>query len=105
MKKKIKNIFKKYIIYMVILPLIIIIYSASIYNNKDKFIWHSDTLRHYKFSQLFDKYNYKEVYEKYNWWNTFKNAIYENYNTDLWQWHHLLIYWISRLWRQQTINQ
>ena len=81
----------------IIFVIAIFIVSVS-WVNKNYYSWSDDSLRHLKYSQLYDKYSSEEINQKYSLWKTIKNSILTDYDTDLWEWHHKLLHILSKSW-------
>ena len=57
-----------------------------------------DSLRHNKFASYINEYGFIENDTHHNWWDITEHSLLDTYNVDLWQWHHLLLSYILKLW-------
>lgn len=68
------------------------------YLKDDYVIWQDDALRHSRFAYDINTYWFLKNDTHYNWWNVTTYSILNDYNVDLWQWHHLLLSFLLKLW-------
>ena len=99
--KKIFHAKKYHILFSIIVSIICftLLFVTSIsWNNSDKYYWIDDSLRHLKYSQLYDNYSKTEINENFSWWQIIQNSILTDYKTDLWEWHHIFLNLLSKTW-------
>ncbi len=72
----------------------------------DYVIWIDDSLRHNRFAYDINTYWFLENDTHHNWWDITTNSILNKYNVDLWQWHHILLSYLLKLWINiQNLNK
>ncbi len=65
---------------------------------QNKVLWADDWLRHIKFASYINEYWFSKNDSNNNWDSLFVNNIYNDYHVDLWQWHHIFLSLLLKLW-------